>query len=280
MKAETAKTILTVTRESYAIIARDFDKTRNASWEDFNIFEPFGKENMDVLDVGCGNGRLYEILKKKNISYTGIDQNEYFIEQARARYEGAFFYRASVLNLDGIPELAGHRYDVIFCVAVLSHVPSKEWRTQVMNSLKRLLKPGGVLLMLNWNLWRLAFGRKQKNIWMGWLHRIILPTDDWFIRYRLLERDLSPLDVMTWWGNEYKGAPLYYRAFLPFELIGLCTGAGFGDVTSFFTARGKHAHWWDGRNIATIARNTLLPARAEDTSKQNVRGLALDPQKG
>lgn len=253
MTQETAQKILQINRESYAHIAHDFDKTRSAPWEDFSIFGPFVKENMQVLDVGCGNGRLYSALRTHNVSYTGIDQNTYFIEAARARYPEARFFVGDSVHLESTAELSDEKFDCIFCVAVFSHIPSHEMRLQMLSQMRSFLKPGGALLMLNWNLWRL--GKKQKNIWTSIVPRISMKEQEWEALYRLNRNDLAFRDVMTLWGDRKNLSPLYYRALSSGEVNALCHEAGFGEAQSFYTARGKEAHWWDGRNIATIAHN-------------------------
>jgi len=270
MTPEAAQKILQVNRESYMRIAREFDKTRSASWEDFNIFTPFVKDSMKVLDIGCGNGRVYTALNPYHVSYTGIDQNTYLIEQARTRYPDARFLVGDILRFGGITELTGEKFDSIFCIAVFSHMPTREMRLQTLTQIRSFLKPGGVLLMLNWNLWRVD--RKHKNIWTCTIPRITLTTHEWAFRYQISERDLDFRDVMTLWGHRHNPSPLYYRAYSSGELNKLCRDAGFGDVQSLYTGRGKKAHWWDGRNIATIAHNTLLAAPiVEEREKKHIK---------
>ena len=44
------------------------------------------KKRQRVLDFGCGNGRLFELFKGRNIAYTGIDQSGGLITHARMRH--------------------------------------------------------------------------------------------------------------------------------------------------------------------------------------------------
>ena len=265
MSPETAKQLLQLTQDGYIRIARYFDKTRNTIWEDFTIFEPYVKEGSRVLDVGCGNGRLYAFLNKKNISYIGIDQNPYLIEQARIRYPEATFITGNILSLNTVPGIAGQKFDAIFSIAVLCHIPSRLLQRHVVGMMGSLLSRTGSVFLLNWNLWRLH--GKHKSIWKNLHQRLTLSPLIWREMYVVSERDIQLRDVMTWWGTRQNGVPLYYRAFTTGELRRILSGVGFLDISSFYTAKGKQAHWWNGRNIACIAKNVVVPVRKEVVKK-------------
>ena len=270
MTEETAQTILRLNRETYEKIAPEFHKARNVLWDDFSIFDPYVKEGMRILDIGCGSARLFRYLSDKGVSYVGIDQNRYLIDRARERYPDGTFIQGDILELDKIPELSGQSFDCVFCISLLSHIPSHEYRRYVLGSMRTYARSTGMLLMLNWNLWRPGIrpGWRQKNIWTGNLQRLFLETDLWAIRYVVPERKIGLRDVMAWWGDSYQGSPLYYRAFSTGELKKLCRSVGFGDVTSFYVRRGKRAFWWNGRTIATIARMTPIPVTASAPASQ------------
>ncbi|MBI4600309.1 class I SAM-dependent methyltransferase [Candidatus Uhrbacteria bacterium] len=274
MNPETAKQILQLTQDGYVRIARYFDKTRNTVWEDFSIFRPSVKEGARVLDVGCGNGRLYAALKDKHITYVGVDQNPYLIEQAQERYPDARFFVGNILSLQSLPEVSGERFDIVFSVAVVCHLPSVQLRRHLIASARSLLVRDGLLMMLNWNLWR--FARRHKSIWKNLHQRLTLSPLIWREMYVVSERDMGFRDVMTWWGTRKNGVPLYYRAFSAGELRALCRDVGFGDISSFYTAHGRKAHWWNGRNLALIARNTLVssPVRAKKKAPAVLRQMS------
>lgn len=268
MNPETAKQILQLTQDGYERIAKFFDKTRNTIWEDFNIFKASVKDGARVLDVGCGNGRLFAALKDKHVTYIGVDQNPYLIAQAQERYPEAQFFVGDILSLDTIPGIAGEKFDCIFSVAVVCHIPSTELRKRVIMAMRSLLVRDGLLMMLNWNLWRIAL--KHKNIWKSFYQRLMLSPLTWREMYAVSERDMGFRDVMTWWGARNNGAPLYYRALSVGELRAACRDVGFSDISCFYTARGKGAHWWNGRNLALIARNTLVSIPVKERKKSAV----------
>lgn len=78
-----------------------------------------GREDLTVLDLGCGNAQLYEYLKHTGLgcSYTGVDVSEPLLDAAREIHGGdpsASFVQADLMSLDGVD---GH-----WDVAVFSHV--------------------------------------------------------------------------------------------------------------------------------------------------------------
>ena len=106
-----------------------------------------------ILDVGCSVGISTEYLYnsfKNTESVTGIDLSPYFISMAK--------YRADHLNL---PITYLHKnaentclksdtYNLIVCNFILHEVP-KEPTKIILNEMKRLLKPGGVLAIVDLN---------------------------------------------------------------------------------------------------------------------------------
>lgn len=61
----------------------------------------FVSDESSVLDVCCGPCNLYPLLKKKNVTYTGLDLSEHFIQYARRRGIDA---RLFDLLQDDLPE--------------------------------------------------------------------------------------------------------------------------------------------------------------------------------
>jgi SAM-dependent methyltransferase len=76
------------------------------------IFE--NKNNISVLDFGCGLGHLYNYLKNNkpsyNIRYSGLDINENFYNFCKEKYPNLDFYYKDVLLDDNIP-----KFDYIIC---------------------------------------------------------------------------------------------------------------------------------------------------------------------
>ena len=97
MEKQIVNKILELTKSGYQTIAQDFSNTRNFLWEDLQLFKDFIKDNAKMLDLGCGNGRLIQLLEGKKVDYFGVDYNENFIRIAKAKYP-QYKYILQVLN--------------------------------------------------------------------------------------------------------------------------------------------------------------------------------------
>jgi len=150
MEKEYAEYLLKKTKEDYNLIAEDFSRTRWNIWSEFSIFRNFVREGDKILDVGCGNGRLLELLKDEKINYTGVDLSEKLIEIAQKRYPQNNFLVADNLNLP----FSDNNFDKVFSIAVLHTIPSQNLRKKAIFEIKRVLKEGGLLITTVWDIWR------------------------------------------------------------------------------------------------------------------------------
>jgi len=157
MEREYAEYLLKKTKEDYNLIAEDFSRTRYSAWPEFNLFNKYLNKGEKILDLGCGNGRLLDFLKDKNIIYTGVDNSEKLIEIAKIKNPQANFLAADSLNLP----FQDNYFDKIFSIAVLHHIPSVYFRKCFMEEAKRVLRPGGILIIIVWNLWRKQDSQKK-----------------------------------------------------------------------------------------------------------------------
>ena len=84
MRETTAISLLKKVVKDYTEISEEFDKTRKNKWEEFDKFLKYIKDNNVVADVGCGNGRFYQFLKKhRKTKYIGIDNNKKLLEKTK-----------------------------------------------------------------------------------------------------------------------------------------------------------------------------------------------------
>lgn len=159
MNREYAEYLLRKTKDDYNLIAEDYARTRHFTWDIENLAQYLSSGDK-ILDLGCGNGRLIEILKDKNIDYFGIDFSEKLIETAREDYPEAKFQVADALNLP-FPE---NFFDKVISIRVLPHIPSKEFRLQFLREVKRILRPEGLLILTAWYLY--GFSNKKNFLSM------------------------------------------------------------------------------------------------------------------
>lgn len=153
MKRDYAEFLINKTKADYNLIAEQFSRTRttrNIIWQDLTPFLDYTVSGDKVLDLGCGNGRLFFTLKDKGVEYVGVDNSEKLIEEAKKKAPEADFRVVDILKLP-FPD---NYFDKVYCIATLHHIPSKEIRGEVLREIKRVLKPNGLLILTVWNLWQ------------------------------------------------------------------------------------------------------------------------------
>jgi len=148
MDKKYAKYLLEKTHQDYNQIAGDFSITRNVVWsETKSVLDKYLMPGEKILDLGCGNGRYFDYLQEKKVNYFGVDNSEKLIEIAKNNYPDANFQVADALSLP----FPNNFFDKIISIAVLHHIPSEELRAHFLAETKRVLKPGGILILTVWN---------------------------------------------------------------------------------------------------------------------------------
>lgn len=163
------------------------------------------KDNEKILDLGCGNGRLFELFKDKNIEYLGVDSSPKFIEIATKKY-GDYFKVADAFNLP----FSNSSFDSVWSVAFLHHIPSKQLRIKALGEIKRILKKDGKIIITCWNFYRFHYLR----ILLKFTFRKLLGLNKLDFKDVLL----SPKTIKI---------QRYYHAFTKKELKKLFQKAGF-----------------------------------------------------
>lgn len=97
-----------------------------------------------ILDAGCGTGGLMLKMAEKGIAVFGADVSEYAVNICAER--GLNVIQTDVRNLP--QKLAGQTFDAIICNDVLCYFTMDEIPA-IIEGLKTLLKPGGLLIMNN-----------------------------------------------------------------------------------------------------------------------------------
>ncbi|MGC9049262.1 MAG: class I SAM-dependent methyltransferase [Patescibacteria group bacterium] len=242
MDIKTAQKILEENKRNYEELAEEFSNTRIYLWSELQELTKFVKDNDKILDLGCGNGRLYELFKNRPVEYVGIDNSTKLIEIARRNFQtnSKFqilnfkpkFVVADALNLP----FKDSEFDLVFAIALLHHIPSEELRMKVLKNCYRVLKPGSLLILTVWNLW-------QPKL---------------LIKYKLLPKILFNRDVFIPWKSPAKGIiQRYYYAFCKNELKNLIKKANFELIDSYYSRKGQRTNWFKGYNLIVIARKTL-----------------------
>jgi len=226
MKFKVSENIINETRDFYNKISEDFNRTRSFNWREISpIVCKFINNNYKVLDLGCGNGRLFDLLKQKNVSYVGVDASKNLINLATKKYKdtAAKFFTSDVLNLP----FSKNSFDAIISLAVLHHIPSTQNHQKFFKEIKKVLKKDGILILTVWNLWQ---NPKAINL---------------LFKYTFLKlfrkSDLDFFDIFYPWKNS-KGELLgnrYLHFFSIRSLEKLAKNNGFQVIKSGVLPRGK-----------------------------------------
>jgi len=225
MKKKYAEYLLIKGRQDYDKISEQFSESRAFLWKELVSFAKYVKPGERILDLGCGNGRLYDLLKDKKIEYVGVDSSKELIKIAKSKHlEGnPKFHVVEALNLP----FSNNYFDKVFSIAVLHHIPSNEFRMEFLKEIRRVLKPKGKIILTVWNLY------SKKGVSLS------------LIKYTLLrlfgKSKLDKGDIFYPW-RDFEGnikAERYFHCFKKRELSKLVKKAGFLVEELDFLPRGK-----------------------------------------
>jgi len=235
MHKSTVRQLQKSIQEFYDTAAAHWSETRVLAWPEFDEFMKYLTKHCQVLDFGCGNGRLIPCFKQFPLNYTGLDISQGLIEICQKKYPERKFIVHSETNLP-FPDCS---FDVVFCLATLHHFPSKELRIATLKELQRILKPGGYLCMTNWNLWQWRYQKYLvKNLWQ-----------------RLRQKnDLDWNDALIPWTMQKPKTKLwrYCHAFTHRELTQLAGQTKFSVLRQYYSRLGAHASLTAAFNLLSI----------------------------
>jgi len=177
-----AKYLLNKTRDDYNKIADYFSSKRRFLPKDIIMLKKYIKKGDKILDVGCGNGILYNLFsneKNDNIEYFGVDISENLINIAKQKYPKANFQTIDFLKLP-FPD---NYFDKVYCLATLHHIPSEKYRLTFLKEIHRILKPNGILILTVWYLLK-EFKNIVKNFILKILNKSKLDFGDIFVPFK------------------------------------------------------------------------------------------------
>lgn len=227
--------IISKTRQDYNKIAHHFSGTRYDTWPELMQFKPLIKNGQYIMDWGCGNARLFLMLKNYDIKYFGVDISDELLKIAKTKHanfvkagKAKFFCTAKKDKV-----FKPNFFDLVFMVASFHHLPTTAARLKLLKKIYKELKPGGKLIMTVWNLQSNWAKAKQKKDWKK------IKKNDWLVPWKTQQGEV---EVMR-----------YYHHFTIKELGGLLTKAGFKILKLDFY---NNNNWTDskgGRNLVAVA---------------------------
>ncbi len=224
---------------AYNSFAKDFSSTRHYQWKEFErlskgLAECTNLEEKYILDLGCGNGRLYKFLQNENShnlhftgKYIGFDISKELLEEAKnnnksgenARNKKIDFIEAGFLNFpEYLPKDAKNNVAQIWAVASFHHLSKISERKKTLQNIYDTLENNGEFVLTVWNLWEQEKYEPQKK--EAFWRSVYNPF--WNKR-----------DFIIPFGQ--KKIKRYYYSFEITELQNLLEEAGFTIVDSFLS---------------------------------------------
>jgi 2-polyprenyl-3-methyl-5-hydroxy-6-metoxy-1,4-benzoquinol methylase len=101
------------------------------------------KNARTACEVGFGEGYLLRLLHNSGLQVVGIDISEYLVKELRNKFDkeglDIELFHGEISNI----ELQKDRFDLIFCLDVLEHIPRIE---KALKNIKKALANGGLLI--------------------------------------------------------------------------------------------------------------------------------------
>lgn len=171
MDVKTIKKLNDLNAKFYQAIAESFSDSRKHSWKGWDKLILHikmvikNKQNLKVLDLGCGNGRFAEFLISKfpntKFNYLGIDNNINLLKIAKKKLaENNLNLKTDFKQIDLLENnLASEKYDLIVAFGLMHHIASFDLRIQFLKDIKSKLNSGGLLIITCWQ-----FGKSKRLI--------------------------------------------------------------------------------------------------------------------
>lgn len=159
MNLATTERLLAINREFYNNFGSEFSATRGRLQQGvLKILETI-KDDDSVLDLGCGNGHFLHAIQKRGhqAPLLGVDFSLPLLRDASSS-GGVQFKEIDLTKLShkGTMSIFSEQllipdyWSLITMFATLHHIPSHEIRLDILQNVKKLLKPNGKFILSNW----------------------------------------------------------------------------------------------------------------------------------
>jgi SAM-dependent methyltransferase len=139
----------------------------------------FGPPKGRVLELGCGMGHLLSWLTPQYRVF-GCDINPWALLQAQKNVPGGNFLLLSGDEAYAFPAAA---FNIVIAKHVVEHLSHPD---EAIREMSRVLKPGGLLVLVTPNL-SSPMRRRKKELWIGYkdpTHISLKPPEDWLAALR------------------------------------------------------------------------------------------------
>jgi len=187
---------------SYDFFAKDYHNKRRYHWRDL---ENFLKELSDKkvyfngynLDLGCANGRNFNLFLQSNSKLIGIDNSIELLRLARERLKKStknsnFNPRSIYLVLSDVKALPLRPNTItnVFSIATIHHIKENIQRNYVLSQIYNIMKNNGFLVLTVWR----RYQKKYRFYFISdRIRRFFIP------KYNNTQKDLGLLE----YGDKY-----------------------------------------------------------------------------
>jgi SAM-dependent methyltransferase len=123
---------------------------------DWDFLSPFLNLESQILDFGCGYGRLTKRISDKGFANViGVDNSSGMIKRAKKEFPVLNFQHHNERTLG----FAENQFDLVLLFTVLTCIPTDKDQTRLVRELKRVIKPNGLFYVSD-----LLINSDQRNI--------------------------------------------------------------------------------------------------------------------
>jgi len=141
--------------QQYDNISKDFDRSRIRIWNAVKEFLPSTKDNLKLLDAGCGNGKNMIYAIDKGYITKGFDISNNLLEISLKKNLDVYY--SNILDIENYDN-----YDKIICIAVIHHINDVNKQKQAILNMINQLVLGGELLISVWS-YEITLDKERKN---------------------------------------------------------------------------------------------------------------------
>lgn len=223
MNSVTAERLLAINHEFYNQFGDSFSATRQRLQPGVKKILDSIHENASVLDLGCGNGNfLHEISRRGHKQpLLGVDFSLPLLRNAESA-PGVEFREMDLSKLSAFTDqllAVSGQWSVVTIFATLHHIPSTEVRLDILQTVKKLIKPSGKFILSNWQFLN---SEKLKSRIQAW------------DRVGINENDVDEGDYLLDWRSGGEGLR-YAHQFSVEELLGLAGQVKMRVIDSFLS---------------------------------------------